>query len=66
MPENTKIYQEYELSGEIMEEDSGMTLIMEGCNDSNVSVRVISYDETCEHKDFNKLRNKKVKVVIRG
>lgn len=49
-------------------EDSGCALIedvgTDGVEDNGVFVRIQSWDETKEHKDFNALKGKRVRVTI--
>lgn len=46
-------------------EDSGQALIAEiDKENSALYVRLISYDEDKKHEDFEKLKNKKIKITI--
>jgi len=71
----SKIVFEQNFSRDTNKEDSGQALIsniygvpVEGGNDTNddtgIHLRVISWDENKEHKDFKKFKNKKVRITI--
>lgn len=52
----------------LQREDGGCALIesigTEGDEETGIFVRVQSWDETKEHKDFNALKGKRVRVTI--